>query len=167
MSKSKKHQEARIAERLAGRRLLVTGATGLLGKVFVEKLLRSVPQIGRINLLVRSRPDGQSSARRLETEVFGSSVFERLIALIGPQFETLCREKIGVVAGDLTQERLGLSDEDYGALTEQVDIIVNSAAAVTFDERLDVALHLNALGPTRLLALAPTGSAVATVRGGA
>ena len=144
----------RIADRLAGRHVLVTGATGLLGKVFIEKLLRSVPQIGKITLLVRGRADGLSAEDRVASEILTSSVFERLGALLGPRFPELCREKIGVVSGDLTRDRLGLSKKDYTALTRDVDVIVNSAAAVTFDERLDIALSLNALGPTRLLGLA-------------
>ena len=61
MTKSRPNNITRIADRLAGRRLLVTGATGLLGKVFVEKLLRCVPRIGSITLLVRGRSDGLSA----------------------------------------------------------------------------------------------------------
>lgn len=144
----------RIAQRLRGKRLLLTGATGLLGKVFMEKLLRSAPQIGRIHLLIRNRVEGATGNDRLETEVLRSSVFDRLRALLGPGLERLCREKITVVDGDLTREHFGMSDDDYTALTQQVDVIVNSAAAVTFDERLDISLQLNMLGPTRLLKLA-------------
>ncbi len=144
----------RLADRLAGRRLLVTGSTGLLAKVFVEKLLRSVPGIGAIYLLVRERADGTSSRERLQREVLGSSVFARLRASLGPRFEALCEEKVHLVGGDLTRERLGLGVDDYEALKGRIDIIVNSAAAVTFDERLDLALALNTEGPLRLLTLA-------------
>ncbi len=49
----------RIADRLRGRHLLVTGSTGLLAKVFTEKLLRCVPEIGGIHLLVRRRRSDQ------------------------------------------------------------------------------------------------------------
>ena len=48
------------------------------------------------------------AGERVQTEILGSSVFERLIALLGPQFETLCLKKIRVVVGDLTSPRLGL-----------------------------------------------------------
>lgn len=143
----------RIAERLRGRRLLVTGATGLLAKVFVEKLLRSVPQVGAIRLLVRDRPDGTSGSTRLQSEILGSSAFDRLRALLGDGFATLAAEKIQVVNGDLTAPQLGLDDARYAELAANCDLIVNSAAAVTFDERLDLALQLNALGPSQLLQL--------------
>lgn len=155
MSGSDPRAPERIADRLRGRHLLVTGATGLLAKVFVEKLLRSVPEIGGIHLLVRRRrSDGLTSEQRVQREVLGSSVFDRLRALLGPRFDGLCREKIRVVGGDLTEDRFGLSDEAYRSLTETIDIVVNSAATVTFDERLDLARSLNTQGPLRLLNLA-------------
>jgi nucleoside-diphosphate-sugar epimerase len=62
-----------IAEGLAGKTLLITGTTGFLGKSIVEKLLRSVPEVGRINLAIRSSQrspappssrSGKASARR-------------------------------------------------------------------------------------------------------
>ncbi|MFQ5424109.1 MAG: AMP-binding protein [Phycisphaerae bacterium] len=155
MTPSKPALPPRIADRLRGRRLLVTGATGLLAKVFTEKLLRSVPEIGRIHLLIRRRPsDGLTSDERVRREVFGSSIFDRLRALHGPRFESLWRDKIRVVSGDLTHGRLGLTDADYASLTREIDGVVNSAATVTFDERLDLAHSLNTLGPRRLLEFA-------------
>ncbi len=154
MTESAQPEQPRIADRLRGRHLLVTGVTGLLAKVFIEKLLRSVPEVGRIHLLVRPGPNGASSADRLEREVLGSPVFSRLGALLGPALDALWAEKVQVVSGDLTKDRLGLSDEAYEALAGEVDIIVNSAAAVSFDERLDLALAMNTLGPGRLLTLA-------------
>jgi len=37
----------------AGQSIFLTGATGFLGKVFIEKILRSCPDIREIFLLVR------------------------------------------------------------------------------------------------------------------
>lgn len=144
----------RIRDRLAGQHLLVTGSTGFLAKVFVEKLLRSVETVGGIHLLVRSRSDGTSAAHRVRQEVLRSSVFDRLRAALGDRFARLCEEKIHVVDGDLTRERVGLDEAAYAALTRRINLVVNSAATVTFDERLDQAVELNTLGPTRLLRFA-------------
>jgi fatty acyl-CoA reductase len=44
-----------IVEWFKGRSLLVTGATGFMGKVLVEKLLRSCPDIATIYLLMRPK----------------------------------------------------------------------------------------------------------------
>lgn len=52
-----------IADFYAHRDVLVTGATGFLGKVLVEKLLRACPLIGRIYVLIRSK-NGQDGKER-------------------------------------------------------------------------------------------------------
>ncbi len=147
-------QFKRISEKLAGQEVLVTGATGFLAKVFVEKLLRAVPEIGKLHLLVRPRADGVPAEQRVRREVFGSSAFDRLRAALGPRFDRQCREKVAVVSGDLTLERFGLDEAEYKRLTQAVTLVVNSAATVTFDERLDAAVALNIEGPRRLLQFA-------------
>jgi fatty acyl-CoA reductase len=44
----------------------VTGSTGFLGKVLVEKLLRSCPDIGNIYVLMRKKKGKEPSQRVLE-----------------------------------------------------------------------------------------------------
>ncbi len=143
-----------IRDRLAGQHLLVTGATGFLAKAFVEKLLRSVDTVGGIHLLVRPRPGRLSPQQRVARDVLGSSAFDRLRALLGDRFPRLCDEKIHVVPGDLTKDRFGLDGPAYYELTRRITLVVNSAATVTFDEQMDLAVDLNGLGPTRLLRFA-------------
>ncbi|MHC4695604.1 MAG: AMP-binding protein, partial [Planctomycetota bacterium] len=146
--------QERIRDRLAGHHLLVTGSTGFLAKAFVEKLLRSMDTIGGIHLLVRPRPGRRSPEQRVVRDVLGSSAFDRLRAMLGDRFAPLCDEKIHVVPGDLTKERFGLDERAYEELAERITLVVNSAATVTFDEQMDLAIDLNGLGPVRLLEFA-------------
>lgn len=44
-----------VVEFYAQKDVLITGATGFMGKCLVEKLLRSVPDIGRLMILVRPK----------------------------------------------------------------------------------------------------------------
>lgn len=44
---------SKVLERLRGKHVLITGTTGFLGKVVLEKLIRAVPDIGGIHLLIR------------------------------------------------------------------------------------------------------------------
>ncbi len=145
MTEHRKNQRRPVRERLSGRHLLITGSTGFLAKAFVEKLLRSVDTVAGIHLLVRPKSGGPNPQKRVKRDVLGSRAFDRLRAALGGEFDRLCEEKIHVVPGDLTRERLGLDKAAYKALTERITMVVNSAATVTFDERLDLAIELNAL----------------------
>lgn len=55
---------ASIAEFYAGKSVLITGATGFMGKVLVEKLLRCCPGVASLYLLVRPKA-GQSMQQRV------------------------------------------------------------------------------------------------------
>ena len=66
-----------VAARLKGRRFVVFGGTGFLGKVWLSFLLARFPEIGRIYLVVR--PKGNSSAQeRFDRDILGSEVFAPL-----------------------------------------------------------------------------------------
>jgi long-chain acyl-CoA synthetase len=142
----------------AGKNILLTGSTGFLAKALAEKILRDLPEVGKLFLLIRPRvrPTGAlvSAEERLFEELLKNSVFDRLRTAMGNDFEEFCRNKISCVEGDLTRERLGLDEEKYADLVARTDVVINSAATVVFDERLDWALEINTLSPRRMLALA-------------
>ena len=48
--------------------------------------------------------------------------------------------------GDLVIDKLGLSDADREIIADQVDVIINSAASVNFDDPLHEALQINYFG---------------------
>lgn len=52
-----------IQDFFKGRNVLVTGATGFMGKVLIEKLVRSCPDIGKICLLVRNKKGKDTNSR--------------------------------------------------------------------------------------------------------
>ena len=148
-----------IVDFLQGKTLLITGSTGFLAKGMVEKILRVAPDVERIYLLIRGKGQANGGAEqtaqyRLEREVLGSSVFTRLREVHGAGFDAFALERLVAVDGDLTRERLGLSPEDYERVTREVQVVINSAATVVFDEQLDEAISLNTLGPRRLLEVA-------------
>ncbi len=144
-----------IAESLAGKRIAITGATGFVGTALVERLLRSVPDCELV-LIVR---DGKRSpaARRVERELLRNDAFDRLRAQSRADdavesFEALTARRITTIAGDVGADGLGLSAENQAVLAS-CDIVIHSAAAVSFDSPLDLAVEVNLLGPTRIATL--------------
>ena len=147
-----------IAEALKGKTILVTGSTGFLGKSIVEKCLRSIPEIGRINLAIRSSARRPAS-ERLEREVLSSPAFKRLKEEIGDAaFAKLVKDKLAVVEIDLGRDGLGLNDAGRSQLRE-CEIVIHSAAAVEFDNPADLSAQTNLLGAARMVeALKAAGS---------
>jgi nucleoside-diphosphate-sugar epimerase len=149
---------SRIIPFLNRKVFFITGATGFLAKGVVEKILRHAPDVERIYLMIRprSRTSGKVVApqERLEREIIQANAFGSLRQALGDGFDTLVREKLVAVSSDLTQDRLGMDDETYSLLTREVDIVINCAATVVFDEPLDVALTQNTLGPMRIVEFA-------------
>jgi HAD superfamily hydrolase (TIGR01490 family) len=139
-----------IAEALKGKTLLVTGSTGFLGKSIVEKCLRSIPDVGRINLAIRSSPR-RPAFERLEREVLSSPAFKRLKEELGEaKFASLVKDKLAVIEIDLGRDGLGLTDEGRAQL-RSCDIVIHSAAAVEFDNPVDLSAQTNLLGAARLV----------------
>lgn len=54
-----------IPEYYEGKNVLLTGATGFMGKVLLEKLLRSCPKVKAVYVLVRPKA-GQTPEARIE-----------------------------------------------------------------------------------------------------
>ena len=139
-----------IVEALRGKTILVTGSTGFLGKSIVEKCLRAIPDVARINLAIRSSAR-RPAADRLEREVLSSPAFKRLKEELGEEgFAKLAAEKLGVVEIDLGRDGLGLTDEGRERL-RACDIVIHSAAAVEFDNPADLSAQTNLLGAARLV----------------
>ncbi|MGH7776805.1 MAG: SDR family oxidoreductase, partial [Candidatus Dormibacterales bacterium] len=139
-----------IAEALAGKTILVTGSTGFLGKTIVEKCLRSLPQVGRIELAIRPGPR-RVAAERLEREVLASPAFRVLRQNLGEKaFARLAAEKLSVLELDLGVEGLGLDEKGRGRL-KACDVVIHSAAAVEFDNPADLSARTNVLGTARLI----------------
>ncbi len=150
---SPQNSSASITDRFRGENILLTGTTGFLAKSILEKIIRAIPEVGRVYVLVR--PGRFASAReRVAREVIVSSIFNRLRALHDGQFDNLVGSKVWPIQGDLTKDRLGLSAEEYAEIAANVTCIINSAAACEFGEQLDRALNVNTLGPGRVLQLA-------------
>ncbi|KAK1435078.1 hypothetical protein QVD17_00838 [Tagetes erecta] len=140
-----------IVDFLENKVMLITGATGFLAKIFVEKILRVQPNVKKLYLLVRAA-DGKSALKRFNTEAVAKDLFKLLKEKHGTNLQPFLAEKVTLVAGDITCEDLGVQDSSLKAeMWRDVDVVVNAAATTNFDERYDVALNLNTFGAKNVL----------------
>ncbi|ANM64770.1 fatty acid reductase 6 [Arabidopsis thaliana] len=139
-----------IVRFLEGKSYLVTGATGFLAKVLIEKLLRESLEIGKIFLLMRSK-DQESANKRLYDEIISSDLFKLLKQMHGSSYEAFMKRKLIPVIGDIEEDNLGIKSEIANMISEEIDVIISCGGRTTFDDRYDSALSVNALGPGRLL----------------
>ncbi|KAK8451676.1 hypothetical protein SEVIR_6G249700v4 [Setaria viridis] len=140
---------ARIMEYLKGKSILITGSTGFLGKILVEKILRVQPRVHKMYLLVRA-VDAPSAKQRVQQEVIGTELFGLLRDKYCEGFDLFIQDKIVALAGDIADEDLGLDAPTLHGLAKHMDVIVNVAATTNFYERYDVSLDVNVMGVKHL-----------------
>ncbi|CAM2983490.1 thioester reductase domain-containing protein, partial [Mycobacterium simiae] len=132
------------------RTVLLTGATGFLGRYLVLQLLEQLELVdGTLICLVRDSCDADA-LRRLE-KIFDSGD-PRLLA----HFRDLAAGRLRVIAGDKAQARLGLDEQTWQQLVESVDLIVDSAALVNGVLPYEELFGPNVGGTAELIRLALT-----------
>ncbi|VAI21128.1 unnamed protein product [Triticum turgidum subsp. durum] len=152
-----------VAGCLRDKTVLVTGSTGYLGKLMVEKILRVQPDVKKVYLLVRA-PDAASAEQRILTQVkwicviafdhtsymqcyghgltfscivLGKDLFNTLREKHGlAGFQKLIKEKIVPLAGDVGTRNFGLDSSTSDDLCQEIDVIVHGAATTSFYERI-------------------------------
>lgn len=136
-----------IPEWYAGKNIFITGSTGFMGKVLVEKLLRDCPNLNRLYLMIRTKRGTDPLTRK--DEYLKSLVFKKLL-----ENNPNITNKIHVIKGDILDENLGLNDIDRNELIKNIDIIIHCAANVRFDQPLKIAVEMNVGGTEKMLKLA-------------
>ncbi len=120
--------------------VLLTGATGFIGAFLLDELLQQTQ--ADIYCLVRASDVSQGQARiknNLESYlIWDESKISRIIPIIG----------------DLAQPLLGLSDEQFQQLTQQIDVIYHCGALVKWTYPYQALKAANVLGTKEIIRLA-------------
>ncbi|KAH9522304.1 hypothetical protein DERF_005890 [Dermatophagoides farinae] len=130
-----------------GQSVFITGGTGFVGKVLIEKLLYEFPTMGNIYVMLRPK-SGQLIRRRLE-KLTECQVFDRIRQQYPERLQ-----KLKAISGDIRYPGLGINPIDLQTIRDNVSIIFHSAATIRFDEPLKYALLINTLGTKRVVQLA-------------
>jgi long-chain acyl-CoA synthetase len=120
--------------------VLLTGATGFVGKELLVRYLQLTDR--RVFVLIRAR-DGEHARERLR---------ETLRCALG--CDEPWEHRVCALAGDITQDGLGLEPQLALEVAGQVSEIVHGAASVSFDLALEQSREINVAGTRRMLAFA-------------
>ncbi len=132
------------------RTVLLTGATGFLGRYLALEWLQRMDLVGgTVICLVRAKDD--DAARQRLDAVFDSGDPE-LLRL----YRRLAAEHLEVIAGDKGEADLGLAHDSWQRLADTVDLIVDPAALVNHVLPYDQLFGPNALGTAELIRIALT-----------
>ncbi|MFF3567855.1 carboxylic acid reductase [Nocardia jiangxiensis] len=132
------------------RTVFLTGATGYLGRFMcLDWLERLAERGGKLICVVRGTDD--AAARRRLDDTFDSGDAELLA-----HYRKLAEEHLEVLAGDLGAPRLGLDEDTWNRLTEQVDVVMHPGALVNHVLPYDQLFGPNVFGTAELIRLAIT-----------
>ncbi|KAL2711651.1 fatty acyl-CoA reductase wat-like isoform X2 [Vespula squamosa] len=140
------NQRSEVSDFFSGRKILITGGSGFLGALIMEKLLRSCPEIKTIYLLMRGKK--QKDVQTRFNEYFNDPLFEKL-----KEEQKHVEKKIVLIESNMTELKLGISEENRERIKD-TEVIFHSAASVRFKDPLRSIININVKGTMELLSLA-------------
>jgi fatty acid CoA ligase FadD9 len=132
------------------RTVLLTGATGFLGRYLALEWLERMALVGgTVICLVRAKSN-EDARRRLDKTFDGGD--PELLA----HYRELAADHLEVIAGDKGEPNLGLDQATWQRLADTVDLIVDPAALVNHVLPYSQLFGPNALGTAELIRIALT-----------
>jgi thioester reductase-like protein len=122
--------------------IFVTGSTGYLGSYLVAGLLTEYRD--PLNLLVRAKSEQEARERLWQS---------LQLHLAFPEFLEYVNSRVRIFRGELTDDRLGLSDDDYHALVDTTHSIIHCAASLNRKSEKQC-LNVNLRGTLEVIQLA-------------
>ncbi|MCP9623967.1 carboxylic acid reductase [Nocardia otitidiscaviarum] len=132
------------------RTVLLTGANGYLGRFLALEWLQRLDVSGGTLICLVRGSDADAARRRLDA-VFATGDPE-----LEAHYRDLAGRRLRVLAGDIGEPNLGLSEQDWRDLAESVDVIVHPAALVNHVLPYAQLFGPNVVGTAEVIRLALT-----------
>ena len=142
-----------LKAQFAGKKMVIVGGTGFLGKVFWSMMLYEYPEVTRLYVLVRPRKN-QTPQQRFADDIIQSEAFEPLRRQHGDNFDTFIADTVVPIGGDVVEPFCGFSSELRDELRGDAAVVINASGVVDFEPPLDIALQVNAFGVKSVVELA-------------
>ncbi|MFD3508679.1 carboxylic acid reductase [Nocardia sp. NPDC058666] len=141
---------AQVPAATPAKTVLITGANGYLGRfLLLTWLERLAPVGGKVICVVRGG-DATAARERLD------AAFDSGDAELSDLFQTLAKETLEVLPGDIGEPNLGLPQPVWDRLAAEVDLIVHSAALVNHMLPYTQLFGPNVVGTAEIIRLALT-----------
>lgn len=145
-----KATQLEIGNKLPPKKILLTGASGFLGRFLCLKLLEELStRNGKLICIVRGK--NEKSARQRLYNSFASSD-KKLYAY----FKSLADKYLIILIGDITESKLGLTNKQWENLATDIDAIYHIGALVNHVLSYENIFDANVLGTVELIELALT-----------
>ncbi len=108
-----------VKEVISYNNILLTGSTGYLGVFLLRELLNETS--AKLHLIIRGNSIEEATRR----------IIDNMNYYFGIEFYQTNKDRIAIYIGDLAEEYLGLEEERYRYLSEEIDCIVHSAGNVS------------------------------------
>ncbi|MFG1791234.1 carboxylic acid reductase [Nocardia sp. NPDC049149] len=132
------------------RTVLLTGANGYLGRFLCMEWLQRLHDVGGTVICLVRGNDATAARKRLD-DVFDSGDPELL-----RRYRESADGTLEVLAGDISDPSLGLTEQDWRRLAETVDLIVHPAALVNHVLPYNQLFGPNVVGTAEIIRLALT-----------
>lgn len=128
---------------LSGKSVLLTGVTGYVGQIVLQKLVMASPGIGKIFVLIRPN-------RLLTSQQRFDKLIRESMLFIEPHAR-LVSCKVHVLSGELSMPNLGLDLSDLELCRRSISLVIHSAANVSFTVPFKDSIKSNLLGTQHII----------------
>jgi len=128
------HQNNKLSENI-----LLTGATGFLGSHLLYDIIKN--SSANVYCLVRNRNNKTGKER----------LVKKLNYYFGTELDEYIDSRIKIAEGDITLDRLGLSDDNYNYFANNIDTVIHSAALVSHYGSSSVFKKMNVQGTSNIV----------------